>query len=441
MRRAMQALRQAIGVGVVLVALLACAQATQEPGVSQSSSVDANRIRWCTTLRERVDALPGEGPVLLRSYDSTSARSLDPSLATAAFSYDNALAVMALIACAMPAQANRIAEGLRRAASARVDGKPQRLRNAYRGGAVEDTPLPNGWWDAGEKRWVEDAYQMGTATGNVAWVALALMAMHEIDDTGIWRTGAERLADWAEHNARDESAAGGYRGGVHGFDIAPQVLGWKSTEHNADLVALFALLIDHGGHARWNGPLNHARRFLDAQWDAGAGHFVIGTLPDGITPNRSTSGLDAQLWPQLLRDAPLDWRRAIAYVERAHGVDGGIDFNDDRDGLWVEGTAQTALVYRIVGRERDAVRLLVTIAGQRSAGGFLHATRELRVTTGLAIGPASATDDFYYFRQPHLGATAWAVLAASGWNPFVLHTIDKPYDIQKPKANSNDALR
>ncbi len=402
--------------------------------------VEADLQRWCTTLRERVDAFPGGGPVLLQSYASTSARTLEPSLASAAFSYDNALAVMALVACATPAQANRIGNALRLAARPSVDGKPQRLRNAYRAGAVDGTPLPNGWWNESEKRWVEDAYQLGTATGNVAWVALALMALHEIDDSPIWRDGAEQLADWADRNARDNGEAGGYRGGVHGFDIAPQVLGWKSTEHNADLAALFAVLIDNGGRARWGGSLTHARRFLDAQWNAADGHFLTGTLPDGVTPNRSTSGLDAQLWPQLLGNAPREWRRAIAYVERAHGVDGGVDFNNDRDGLWVEGTAQAALVYRVDGRDADARRLLATIAGQRSAGGYLYATRELRVSTGLAIGPDSTTDDFHYYRHPHLGATAWAILAATGWNPFVLRSIANPAVAQTPAKASAKRL-
>lgn len=401
------------------IALVPIAHAqTMQPAIAE-----IELKRWCATLRERVDAFPGDGPVLLQSYESTSARTLEPSLVTAAFSYDNALAVMALVACATPAHANRIGEALRLASRPSVDGKPQRLRNAYRAGAVDRTPLPNGWWSESEKRWVEDAYQLGTATGNVAWVALALMALHEIDDSTIWRDGAEQLADWAERNARDNGEAGGYRGGVHGFDVAPQILGWKSAEHNADLAALFAVFIDNVGRARWGGSLVHARRFLDAQWNAGDGHFLTGTLPDGVTPNRSTSGLDAQLWPQLLRDAPREWRRAIAYVEREHGVDGGVDFNSDRDGLWVEGTAQAALVYRVVGREADARRLLGTIAGQRSAGGYLYATREPRVSTGLAIGPDSTTDDFHYYRQPHLGATAWAILAATGWNPFMLRSI------------------
>lgn len=416
--------------------LLASGHAAAQPApAAQTANSDADLAHWCGTLRERVDAFAGDGPVLLRSYEPTAARSLEPALATAAFSYDNALAAMALVACASPAQANRIGEGLRLAASRKVDGKPQRLRNAYRAGAIDGAPLPNGWWNATEQRWVEDAHQMGTATGNVAWVALALMTLHAIDDVAIWRQAAEGLADWAERHARDANGDGGYRGGVHGFDVAPQVIGWKSTEHNADLVALFAVFIDHGGRAKWSGPLAHARRFLDAQWDSASGHFITGTLPDGVTPNRTTSGLDAQLWPQLLRDAPGDWRRAIAYVEREHGVDGGVDFNGDRDGLWVEGTAQAALVYRVVGRAADAERLLATVAGQRSPGGYLFATREPRVSTGLAIGPDSTTDDFHYYRQPHLGATAWAILAASGWNPFTLRMTGKRLDTGGPAAN------
>jgi hypothetical protein len=45
------------------------------------------------------------------------------------------------------------------------------------------------------------------------------------------------------------------------------------------------------------------------------------------------------------------------------------------------------------------------------------------LTTGLALSPASKIDDFYYYRLPHLGATAWAALAATGWNPFTGETV------------------
>ena len=53
-----------------------------------------------------------------------------------------------------------------------------------------------------------------------------------------------------------------------------------------------------------------------------------------------------------------------------------------------------------------------------SPRGLLFATREARITIGLATGTAAAAD-FYYYRLPHVGATAWAALAALDFNPFV----------------------
>jgi len=372
--------------------------------------------RACAALSDRVERLPAKAPVLLRSYDDShgSGEPNDAVLRTAAFTYDNALAVIALLACDKRAQAERVGEALRMAAVSDV-----RLRNAYRAGPVAGKPLPNGWWDDGQKRWLEDAYQAGTATGNVAWAALALLALHDLTGQSRWLEAAHRLADWVVANALDARGAGGFSGGVHGFDADPQKLLWKSTEHNVDLAALLGWLARLEPAERWNGQALNARRFLDAQWDAMSGHFLVGTLPDGVTANRGTSGLDVQLWPLLLPDAAHDWRLALDYAEREHGVPGGFDFNADRDGLWLEGTAQAALVYRLLGREHKADTLLATIAAQFAPGGFVYATREARITTGLALSADSTSADFYYFRRPHLAATAWAALAATRRNPYV----------------------
>ena len=403
----------------LLVLMAATITASVAAPVDPTSASKTIAMRGCTAIEARVTAVAASGPVLLRSYDGTPAQPLEPALTTAAFAYDNALAIMALLACDRIEPARRIGAAFVAALDA-AKGPAPRLRNVYRAGVVQREPLPNGWWDTAANQWVEDAYQMGTATGNVAWVALALLALdaHEAESTR-WRSAAERLAEWPIAQARDARGDGGYSGGVHGFDTAVQRLGWKSTEHNVDLVAVFDQLATGRNAAHWRDARDHARRFVDAQWDARDGRFITGTLPDGVTPNRGTSGLDAQLWPLMLRGAPVEWQRALAYAEREHGVDGGFDFNADRDGLWVEGTAQGALAYRVAGRMADAQSMLATIARQVSDGGFLNATREARITTGLAIGPDSTSADFHYFRRPHLGATAWGVLAATGTNPFV----------------------
>lgn len=388
----------------LLALALTTSPATADPGLAS---------RTCATLAARVDAIPGGGPAFLRSYDSVAGHGppAEAPLANAAFTYDNALAAIALTACGHAPQALRIGEALLSAATLDRSGTAGRLRNSYRAGAQTERPIPPmGWWDAAANRWLEDPYQIGSATGNVAWGGLALLALHDSTGDPRFRDGAERLARWTLAHARNPR--GGFTGGIQGHDDAPQPLTWKSTEHNTDLAALFARL---DGFA---APAAEARAFLDAMWTAGDGHFPIGTLPDGVTVNRATSGLDAQLWPLLLPDAPAAWRQALTHVERVHAVPGGFDFNDDRDGLWLEGTAQAALAYRATGRPLEAQRLLAEVAAEISPGGYVWATRQPFITTGLAIGPDSRTDDFHYHRRPHLGATAWAALASLGWNPF-----------------------
>jgi hypothetical protein len=281
-----------------------------------------------------------------------------------------------------------------------------------------------GWWSDTERRWDEDPYQVGTATGNAAWAALALLTIFDATKDARFREGAVALADWIQHDTADAQAPAGFNGGLYGYDDAPQRLTWKSTEHNTDAVALFDWLARLQPKAGWQGPAGIARAFVAAQREAEDGRFLVGTLPDGHTSNRRNTGLDAELWPLLLEDAPPEWRASIGFVERAHAVRGGFDFNDDRDGVWWEGTAQAALVYRALGRAADADRLLSALSHRFSPGGLIWATDAPRITTGLALSPTSTRDDFYYYRLPHLGATAWAALAALGWNPFTGRPVD-----------------
>lgn len=368
----------------------------------------------CNAIAARVEAVPGSNPVLLRSYDGRRGQGAPASapLHSAAFTYDNALAVIALLACNKLPQAERIGEALRLAAM-----NDTRLRDAYRAGVVVgDQPLPNGWWDVQRKSWVDaatqysGAYQDGTSCGNVAWTALALLALHDATGDTRWRHAAVSLADWVVDHASDMRGAGGFDGGIESLLLVPRKAMWKSTEHNIDLAALFAWLqgISAPG-GDWGPQARRARDFVAAQWDASSGHFWMGTTANGVTPLRSPSALDVQLWAQLLPNAPKKWQRAMLWIERTNAVKGGFDFTDARDGLWTEGTAQAALVYRRMGAIAKANTLLVSIAQQVSPGGFLYATPELRITAVYS----------YYHHQPCLAATAWAVIAALNRNPYM----------------------
>lgn len=391
---------------------MASAGTARSPSAGVVSAQDLANA-GCKAIAARVDATPGNAPLLLRSYDSRRGQGAPvlPSLHAAAFTYDNALAVIALLACGKRPQAERIGEALRRAAM-----HDTRLRDAYRAGVVEGgQPLPNGWWDARRKRWVEaahdysGAYQDGTSCGNVAWAALALLALHHATGEPRWRDAAVRLARWVVANASDNRGAGGFDGGIESWQLLPRKATWKSTEHNIDLTALFGWLARIGAAGGdWAVQAQRARAFVAAQWDAASGHFWMGTMADGVTPLRSPSALDVQLWAQLLPHVPKAWRRALGWVERMNAVAGGFDFTDVRDGLWTEGTAQAALVYRRLGYAAAAAALFASIAQQASPGGFLYASREPRITAVYS----------WYYRRPHLAATAWAVLAALDRNPY-----------------------
>lgn len=373
---------------------------------------------FCAGLDQAVGPkLRGSDTVFLRSYEPGSDESSLPAgLATSAFVYDNALVATALVACGHVAEARSIGNALAHAAFNDRSFSDGRLRNAYRAGPVGEGPaLLPGWWDGKAKLWAEDAAQDGTSTGNVAWAALALLTLHQATQDPHYLAAARRLIDWVITNAACEPD--GFCGGFHGYDPHQVKLTWMSTEHNVDVSAAASWLFRVTGERTYDEAAKRARRLLDRTFRGD--HFLLGTKPDGSLADDGLLALDVQLWPWMaLPDAPAAWRQALGFAERNLAVDGGFDFNGDRDGVWVEGTAQAALAYRLAGNKAASDRLLTGLAADRTASGLLNATRQARITTGLSIDPTGTTPDFFYFRRPHIGATAWAALAQAGWNPF-----------------------
>ena len=363
---------------------------------------------WLATLRARADALPVSG--LLQSYDvSGTDDALARTQAGCAYVYDNAVAGLALLASGDTQGARRIGDALARAQVTDRFWHDGRLRNAYLTGPSPDSgtyPLP-GWWDDARSRWMEDGYQAGTATGNVAWAMLLWIALGPA-----WHAAAQRAADWVAANVR---APRGYAGGFLGFEPAPQRLAWVSTEHNIDLAAAFSAL----GRTQ---DAAHARAFVASMWQAGEGRFATGLKPDGSL--NLHSAVDANLWPLLAPGAQPQWARALDWVLTRHGLPQGapaaevqgVDFNTDRDGIWLEGTAITALTLRHAGRPNT--RLMATLRANTAPSGLVYASTTASLTTGLSTGLDTNAPDFLYYRRPHLAPTAWAALAQLGANPF-----------------------
>ena len=63
-----------------------------------------------------------------------------------------------------------------------------------------------------------NADQDGTAAGNVAWTALAMLALFDATQDLRWREAALHLGKWLSENTADSRGAGGFSGGIDGFD-------------------------------------------------------------------------------------------------------------------------------------------------------------------------------------------------------------------------------
>jgi hypothetical protein len=391
--------------------------------VAANPGLASPQMPYCVALANAVTAQAAtSNAVFVRSYEpGADENRLPAGLASSAFVYDNALAAIALVACGNLPSATLVGNALSLAVRNDRTFADGRIRNAYRAGAVgEGAPALPGWWDDKQGIWAEDAAQDGTSTGNVAWAALALLTLHQATRRESFLTDAERLIDWVIANV---SSGGGFRGGFNGYDPQQTSLTWISTEHNVDVYAAAAWLFRVTGEQRYAAAAAQARQFLERAFDED--HFLLGTKPDGSLADARMLALDVQLWPWMaIPDAPARWRSALNFAAAHLAVDDGFDFDGDRDGVWVEGTAQASLAYRIAGDIPRSAQLLGTLEADRTPSGFLNATRAARVSTGLSIDPTKTEADFFYFRRPHLGATAWATLAATAWNPFTGRAAD-----------------
>lgn len=388
------------------------------PPVSATEAQQQLATQTCAALHAAAVAMPGNGPMLLPSYPDLQPGTRK-ALANAAYVYDNALAGIALTACGEPAQAQRIADALLLAAAHDPSFKDGRLRNAYRSGAVigGKVELP-GYWDGRGNYWSQDPYQLGTATGNVAWVALLWLTVHDSTHAPRYLEAAVTQLHWIQAHTFSKQTPAAYAGGFFGYDNAQQAQHWKSTEHNLDVYAAATWAARDAGDATLNAQAKVAGDLVRSMWDPAGHRFFVGTLDDGSTISRDKSGLDAQVWPLLaFHPRPAEWAGVWTWIRTQHRSGNGYGYARAPDGIWTEGTAQVAAALQAGGQPVPDTLWQVLVA-QRSPDGLLYATPQARIRTDFAIGPTSTHADFFYYHLPHLGATAWAALAAKGWNPF-----------------------
>jgi hypothetical protein len=371
-------------------------------------------------------------PRFLLSYRTTnSGDDVDKVLRNVAFTYDNALALMAFLADGETDRAKQIADAFVYAQNHDRFYTDGRLRNAYQAG---DLVLPPGWvpngktgtvrmpgWygtNGGTPTWLEDKVQVSTSTGNVAWAMLALLAYYKEEGGAQYLSAAERMGDWVQTNCRDTRGAGGYTAGFEGWETDPPAkLMYKATEHNIDLYAAFQRLYLITGLEKWRDRAGHAKAFVLAMWDSGEGKFWTGTDNSGITINQDVVPVDIQAWALLALGTGGEAHRAsLVYAENHMAVDGGFDFDQkDRDGIWYEGTAQMAEAYAFAGQGAAWQARIQLLQQAQDASGGIVATSTATLTTGFYLSDGKP---WLYYKRLHVGATAWLALAQMQINPF-----------------------
>ncbi|GAA0801405.1 hypothetical protein [Spirilliplanes yamanashiensis] len=421
----------------------------------------------------------GRTPRLLQSYNN------EGELMTTAFVYDNALAICAYLA-------NPTRENVRRArligdallfAQANdekyTDG---RVRQAYAAGPMQfyggGAFFPGLEREDGKAAFLWPFGFSGSATGDMAWVALAFVQLYDRTRAAKYLDAAVTIGLWIT-DKESPYRYGGYHGGIQADGETPQK--WVSSEHNIDVYALFNLLFKHTRDRRWKARAAVAGEFVRSMWNRKEGFFwtgTIGGLP-GEDPNLINKGnipSDVQTWGLLsLREkrynAGVDyvtdelWSTdgpnvpntqlpagvhvsGVAYASQSKVLTGNVSGStrpNVREAVWLEGNGHTALALLFRGEKGDralAKRLLrETVIAQEKVGGGqtvgltddpdggkLSNPGEGGTWTGTVLpkkaGIVAATSAFDtgfafgYFQRQHVGATSWFIMAALDFNPY-----------------------
>ncbi|MDD2665424.1 MAG: NosD domain-containing protein [Methanocellales archaeon] len=369
--------------------------------------------------KQRLDELR-----FLVSYETTSA-SEDKYMKNVAYTYDNALVMLAFMERGSEEDWRRakiLGESFIYCQNHDRYFNDGRLRNAYQAGDIADhqgkARLP-GWWNDSEQKWFEDTGSVGSGTGNMAWAMIALLCYYEATGNTTYLESAERLGDWIYNNTYDTRYYGGYTGGYEGWGANQTNLSLKSTEHNLDVYVAFMKLYNATNDSVWQSRAIHAKNFVMSMWNEDDEHFWTGTKDDE-TINKDVLPADVNTWGVMVLGE--EYGAGVKWVEDNCKVTScpegcgfkGFDFNNDKDGVWFEGTAHMCIAYQIMNETNKSddyiseIRKAQTSANNSNGKGIVAACHD-GVTTGF---------DEVYNNRLHIGATSWYIFAEQKYNPY-----------------------
>ncbi len=392
--------------------------------LSGSGGETAENVFYLDEIRFVGDIACAENAhVMMRSYDTDNIY-----IKNAAFSYDNALVAMAFLSEGMTKEGCDLLDSFVYAVQNDRQGV-SRVRNAYASGSIDAIPgwgssarIP-GWYDYSVKEtgeWYEDRYQVGSNVGNTSYVALALLQGYKLVPDERYLDTAKALMDWVIDNCTDKTDGftGGFDGWAEGKKPVVYAFTYKSIEHNIDAYAAFTELFQLTGEARYQAAAQSALLLIQAMYDPSAGVFYTGTTDDGVTQNRSNIVLDAQVWAALaLGDAFEPYAVSLDRVQAMRIAGGGYPFCESNvnGGWWAEGTAYTALMYRLRGNDVWAAAALDALQTIQLENGLFPAATVDNLSTGFEL---FSGDPWVYGTAPHIAPTAWFIMAVNGFNPY-----------------------
>jgi hypothetical protein len=216
------------------------------------------------------------------------------------------------------------------------------------------------------------------AVGPNAWMGIALLKLYLATNQKKYLSAAEEVSEFMlKLQVKDGKRAGSVPGG---YDRSGKLSNWTSTEHNADFVAFMAGLSDVTGKENYSKAALSAARWLDREmWDPNFKCYYPGYLDNNnLTPQYLPERLDSQTWTILALHAAsktkcgkeifnlmhnglpwIDQYLCTVYYEDANLV----GFSKITLGcratpsFWAEGTAGYILAARLIGRNKENLRL------------------------------------------------------------------------------------
>jgi hypothetical protein len=398
-----------------------------------------------------------DDPRFVRSYVPISLQGVDNVFTNVALTFDNALAILTFLARGSDDNVRRaklIGDAFVFAMSNDPFYHDGRLRNAYQAG---DLRVPPGWTPNGKPGAVrlpviidcggglptQDKVQVSSSTGNVAWAVIALLALYEkLTDTR-YKMAALEMAQWIKGRHRN-SGLGGYQSGFLGFDGSSTEQINANTDDNLAVFVAFSTLAKATGDSTWQAAADDASEFVRSVYDANAGCLLAGTIDDHNL-NRDHLLLNDQALAVLaLPDALSAFPSIVACAETRYQTSmdkfTGFDANDDRDGIWFEGTAMMAAAYKKLGQSVKAENFINQLRNAQASApnsngrGIVEVSHD-GVTTGFS-DPTSKQPVLLYQRL-HIGTTAWTALAEMGVNPFYSGGCNSPSVTSLSKSGKN----